>query len=47
MWMLEYGEIYAFDDGAMPEYERQLPGKPVATVDFAIRETAHVDQSQV
>lgn len=26
----EYGEIYAFDDGAMPKYELpQLPGKPV------------------
>ena len=30
MGTLEYGEIYAFDDGAMPKYElRQLPGKPV------------------
>jgi hypothetical protein len=27
---LEYGEIYAFDDGAMPKYElSELPGKPV------------------
>jgi hypothetical protein len=30
MGMNEYGELYAFDDGAMPKYElRQLPGKPV------------------
>ena len=30
MGTLEYGEIYAFDDGAMPKYEfRRLPGKPV------------------
>ena len=30
MGTLEYGKIYAFDDGAMPKYElRQLPGKPV------------------
>lgn len=30
MGMLEYGEIYAFDDGAMPTYElRPLPGRPV------------------
>jgi hypothetical protein len=30
MGMLEYGELYAFDDGAMPKYELpQLPGKPV------------------
>jgi len=30
MGINEYGEIYAFDDGAMPKYElRQLPGKPV------------------
>jgi hypothetical protein len=30
MGTLEYGEIYAFDDGGMPKYElRQLPGKPV------------------
>ena len=30
MGMNEYGEIYAFDDGAMPSYElRQLPGRPV------------------
>jgi hypothetical protein len=28
--MNEYGELYAFDDGAMPKYELpQLPGKPV------------------
>jgi hypothetical protein len=30
MGMNEYGEIYAFDDGAMPSYESsQLPGRPV------------------
>jgi hypothetical protein len=30
MGMNEYGEIYAFDDGAMPSFElRQLPGRPV------------------
>jgi len=30
MGMNEYGEIYAFNDGAMPKYELpQLPGKPV------------------
>ena len=30
MGMNEYGEIYAFDDGAMPTYEvPQLPGAPV------------------
>lgn len=30
MGMAEYGEVYAFDDGAMPKYELpQLPGKPV------------------
>jgi hypothetical protein len=30
MGLNEYGEIYAFDDGAMPKYElSQLPGKPV------------------
>jgi hypothetical protein len=30
MGMNEYGELYAFDDGAMPEYELpQLPGAPV------------------
>jgi len=30
MGMNEYGELYAFDDGAMPEYElSQLPGTPV------------------
>jgi hypothetical protein len=30
MGINEYGEIYAFDDGAMPSYEmRQLPGRPV------------------
>jgi hypothetical protein len=30
MGMKEYGELYAFDDGAMPEYELpQLPGSPV------------------
>jgi hypothetical protein len=30
MGMNEYGELYAFDDGAMPKYELpQLPGKPV------------------
>lgn len=30
MGLNEYGEVYAFDDGAMPKYElRQLPGKPV------------------
>ena len=30
MGMDEYGEIYAFDDGAMPTYELpQLPGTPV------------------
>ena len=30
MGINEYGEIFAFDDGAMPKYElRQLPGKPV------------------
>jgi len=28
--MNEYGELYAFDDGAMPKYElSQLPGTPV------------------
>jgi len=28
--MNEYGELFAFDDGAMPKYELpQLPGKPV------------------
>jgi hypothetical protein len=30
MGVNEYGEVYAFDDGAMPKYELpQLPGKPV------------------
>jgi hypothetical protein len=30
MGTLEYGELYAFDDGAMAQYElRVLPGKPV------------------
>jgi hypothetical protein len=30
MGMNEYGELYAFDDGSMPQYELpQLPGKPV------------------
>jgi hypothetical protein len=30
MGMNEYGELYAFDDGAMPKYELpQLPGTPV------------------
>jgi hypothetical protein len=30
MGINEYGELYAFDDGAMPKYElRQLPGKQV------------------
>ena len=30
MGMNEYGELYAFDDGAMPKYELpQLPGAPV------------------
>jgi len=30
MGMNEYGELYAFDDGAMPKYElSQLPGTPV------------------
>lgn len=30
MGMNEYGELYAFDDGAMPKFELpQLPGKPV------------------
>lgn len=30
MGMLEYGELYAFDDGAMPKYELpELPGKPL------------------
>ncbi|MEO8662056.1 MAG: hypothetical protein ABI693_26560 [Bryobacteraceae bacterium] len=30
MGLNEYGEIYAFDDGAMPKYEfPQVPGKPV------------------
>jgi hypothetical protein len=30
MGMNEYGEIYAFDDGAMPSFElRQPPGRPV------------------
>ena len=30
MGINEYGEIYAFDDGAMPSYElTQLPGRPV------------------
>jgi hypothetical protein len=30
MGMNEYGELYAFDDGAMPKYElTQLPGAPV------------------
>jgi hypothetical protein len=30
MGTLEYGELFAFDDGAMPKYElAQLPGKPV------------------
>jgi hypothetical protein len=30
MGINEYGELYAFDDGAMPSYElRQLPGRPV------------------
>jgi hypothetical protein len=30
MGMKEYGELYAFDDGAMPKYELpQLPGAPV------------------
>lgn len=30
MGTLEYGEVYAFDDGAMPQYELpQFPGKPV------------------
>jgi hypothetical protein len=29
MGINEYGELYAFDDGAMPEYElSQLPGAP-------------------
>jgi hypothetical protein len=30
MGMNEYGELYAFDDGSMPQYELpQLPGKPI------------------
>ena len=30
MGLNEYGELYAFDDGAMPKYELpQLAGKPV------------------
>lgn len=30
MGINEYGELYAFDDGSMPQYELpQLPGKPV------------------
>ena len=42
MGMNEYGEIYAFDDGAMPRYElRQLPGKPVAF--YGLQEVTAID----
>jgi len=42
MGMNEYGEIYAFDDGAMPKYElRQLPGKPVPF--YGLQEVTPID----
>jgi hypothetical protein len=42
MGTLEYGEIYAFDDGAMPKYElRQLPGEPVPF--YGLQDVTKVD----
>ena len=42
MGTLEYGEIYAFDDGAMPKYElRQLPGKPVPF--YGLQDVTRID----
>ena len=47
MGMNEYGEVYAFDDGAMPKYElRQMPGKPVPSTDSrrSLRSTCQPEQ---
>lgn len=42
MGTLEYGEIYAFDDGAMPKYElRRVPGKPVPF--YGLQDVAKID----
>jgi hypothetical protein len=42
MGMNEYGEVYAFDDGARPKYElRQLPGKPVSF--YGLQEVTPID----
>jgi hypothetical protein len=42
MGINEYGEIYAFDDGAMPSYElRQLPGRPVPF--YGLQDVTRID----
>lgn len=42
MGMNEYGELYAFDDGAMPTYELpQLPGKPVPF--YGLQDVTRID----